>query len=118
MVSLEEAVGLNWFNREVMRKVGSEANTRFWLDLWVGNAPLCLAFPRLFSISSQKEAMVGDVWVVNEVGGAWSFLWRRNLFVWKGGLLENLYVELEGWVRTEREDAWWWKLEEEREILG
>ena len=61
VVSLEEAVGLNWFNREVVRKVGSGENTRFLLDHWVGNEPLCLIYPRLFLISSQKEAMVGDV---------------------------------------------------------
>jgi len=33
--------------------------------------------------------------------------------VWEGGLVEILMVELEGWVKTERVDAWWWKLEEE-----
>jgi hypothetical protein len=31
----------------------------------------------------------------------------------EGGLLEHLYEELKGWARTERKDAWWWKLEEE-----
>lgn len=113
VVSLEEAVGSNWFNSKMKRKVGSGENTRFWRDHWVGEAPLCLTYPRLFSISSQKEGMVGGVWVEYEGGGVWEFSWRRNLFVWEVGLLENLVHHLEGWVKSEKEDVWWWKLEEE-----
>jgi len=52
---------VNWFNREVVRKVGNGENTRFWLDHWVGNEALCLTYPRLFLISSQKDATVGGV---------------------------------------------------------
>jgi len=33
--------------------------------------------------------------------------------MWEDGLLENLFEVLEGCARSEREDAWWWKLEEE-----
>lgn len=113
VVSLEEVVGSNWFNSEMKRKVGSGENTRFWLDHWVGEALLCLTYPRHFSISSQIEGMVGDVWVEYEGGGVWEFSWRRNLFMWEVGLLENLVRHLEGWVKSEREDVWWWKLEEE-----
>jgi hypothetical protein len=89
------------------------SSTKYFIFGVNSNTPFCVTYPRLFSISCQKEALVGDVWEVNEVGGAWEFLWRRNLFLWEGGLLENLFGELHGWVRSEREDVWWWKLKEE-----
>lgn len=101
-------MGANWFNREMVRKVGNGETTRFWLDHWVGNEALYLTFPRLFSISSQKEAMVGEVWV----DGDWNLTWRRSLFVWEEGLIHILLDELEGREVSEPMDSWWWKLEE------
>ncbi|PWA85227.1 RNA-directed DNA polymerase, eukaryota, Reverse transcriptase zinc-binding domain protein [Artemisia annua] len=42
------------------RKIGNGENTRFWIDKWVGNSPLCSAFPRLFRIESQKNCRVSE----------------------------------------------------------
>jgi len=112
-MSLERVVGENWIDREVVRKVGNREHTRFWLDKWVGNEALFLTFPRLFSISCQKEAMVGEVWVDRVEGGDWHFMWRRNLFVWEEGLLQNLRELIDGWEKVEEVDSWWWKLERE-----
>jgi hypothetical protein len=108
LMSLEGVVGVNWFNREMVRKMGNGETTRFWLDHWVGNEALCLTFPRLFSISSQKEAMVGEVW---EDGDS-NLTWRRSLFVWEEGLVHILLDELEGQEVSASVDSWWWKLEE------
>jgi len=113
LMSLETVVGENWINREVVRKVGNRENTRFWLDQWVGIEPLYLIFPRLFSISSQKDAMVGEVWVDGVGGGDWHLMWRRNLFVWEEGLILNLLKLIDGWEKVDEVDSWWWKLEEE-----
>ena len=52
---------MNWFNREVGRKVGNGRNTCFWLDHWMGNEALCVSYPRLFLISNQKDALVDGV---------------------------------------------------------
>jgi hypothetical protein len=51
----------SWFGQNIERRVGRGDNTRFWKDAWVGNSPLCARFPRLFSISLQKEASVEEM---------------------------------------------------------
>lgn len=38
-------------------------SVRFWHDVWVGNCPLKIAFPRLFSILNLKEGKVSDLGV-------------------------------------------------------
>jgi hypothetical protein len=53
-------LGTNWFARSVKRSMGNGASTSFWLDIWVGNSPLKDRFPRLYSISNKKDAMVAD----------------------------------------------------------
>ncbi|PWA72892.1 hypothetical protein CTI12_AA264760 [Artemisia annua] len=42
------------------KKIGNGSTTRFWLDRWVGNAPLCFTFPRLFRLDSQPQCYVSD----------------------------------------------------------
>ncbi|PWA75951.1 reverse transcriptase domain, Reverse transcriptase zinc-binding domain protein [Artemisia annua] len=42
------------------KKIGNGSTTRFWLDRWVGNAPLCFTFPRLFQLDSQPQCYVSD----------------------------------------------------------
>ncbi|MCI01390.1 defensin/CCP-like protein [Trifolium medium] len=65
----------NWFSDVAVKKVRNGRNTRFWLDRWTGDSPLCLAFPRLFSLSIQKEASVGDLRVM--AGDRW--VWGLEL---------------------------------------
>jgi len=67
LMSLEVDGGINWFTNTVRKKLGNGSNTRFWKDRWVGEMPLLQLFPRLFSISNQKEAKV------------------RKLVMWQGG---------------------------------
>jgi hypothetical protein len=40
-----------------------------------------MAFPRLFSLSVQKEASIRDVAVIGEDFTVWNLNWRRGLFV-------------------------------------
>jgi len=51
-MNLEEDVGRNWFKNGTVRKVGNDHFTRFGGTKWVENAPLCDAFPHLFSFST------------------------------------------------------------------
>ncbi|GKA94655.1 hypothetical protein Tco_0816693 [Tanacetum coccineum] len=58
-------------------------NTRFWLDTWTLDLPLCVRFPRLFALEFDKEISVAAKW------GAPSFddYFRRQVFVrsqWDG----------------------------------
>jgi len=56
----------------------------------MGNVPLCISFPQLFSFSNQKDAKVGELWEVTRGNGFWSLVWWRNLFVWGRALLVDL----------------------------
>ena len=48
IMPLEEVVGLNRFNNNIIRKVANEYQTNFWKDIWAGEMPLFIWFSRLF----------------------------------------------------------------------
>jgi hypothetical protein len=100
--------GVSWFGQNISRKIGNELSTRFWLDCWMGNSPLCEKFPRLFSISSHKDGLVGEYWEEKErwSGGEWG--WHRRLFVWEETLLNNLLENFPPFSMLEEEDSWKW----------
>jgi len=72
----------SWFKENVRRVMGDGSSTYFWLDNWVGGAPLRVQFPRLFDLIQDKGATVREMeekgWAVG--GGAW--VWRRRLLAW------------------------------------
>jgi hypothetical protein len=95
----------------VNKIVGNGANTRFL----IGNLPLKECFPRVFSIYTQKEASVADLW--SGAGGVrWNFIWRRRLFVWEETLLEEIVGVLQEVNLTECGDRWSWMLESNGEF--
>jgi hypothetical protein len=67
--------------------------------------PLCDRYPRLFSISVQKEVMINEVW---EGVSRWDLWWRRRLFVWEEELLGELREALPLLELSQEEDAWFW----------
>ncbi|MCI12865.1 putative non-LTR retroelement reverse transcriptase, partial [Trifolium medium] len=74
----------------VIKRIGCGDQTKFWRDIWVGTVPLQDKFPRLFSVSTQKDCNVVDLREMVEGVVNWRFVWRRRLFVWE----ENLVMEL------------------------
>jgi len=112
VVRLEDFGGQGWFNSELKRKVGNGVDTSFWMVNWCGGRSFALKYPRLFSISNQREAMVGDIGVVTEEGLVWNFSWRRRLFVWEEELLLSLMEDLEGITMSNEDDVWRWNLED------
>jgi hypothetical protein len=92
--------------------VGNGANTSFWEVAWRGNLAFRYKYPRLLSLSNQKEAYVGDLGTINALVCNWTFSWRRPLFVWENDLLGELYADLEGFRGSLEDDFWCWKLEE------
>jgi hypothetical protein len=98
----------NWFSQSVNKVIGNGANKCFWTENWVGNSSIKVCFPQLYSISSQKEASVADLW--SGAGGArWSLVWRRRLFVCEETLVEELFGVLQGAILSDQEDRWSWK---------
>lgn len=61
LTTLEDRSGLTWFKSEVVRRMRDGMSTSFWKDRWRSNIPFCDIFPRLFSISIQKDSSVGEV---------------------------------------------------------
>ena len=102
----------NWFNSEVVRKVGNGLKSSFWNDRWRGDKCFRLKYLRLYLIVIDKEALVGDVGEVLEEGTVRRFNWRRNLFMWEEELLLSLKEDLEGFMWTQEEDVWWWNLDD------
>jgi len=62
LLNLELGEGANWFTSRVKRRIGNGRNTSFWKDRWLlGEVSFNTMFLRLFSLSTQKEAKVGDM---------------------------------------------------------
>ena len=79
----------------------------FWVDQWVGEIPLKERFPRLFSVSSQKQNYITDTGIWD--GGVWNwrFEWRRRLFSWEEHMVGDLLLAITQHSLIERvEDEW------------
>jgi len=68
LVKLGDFGAEGWFNLGVGRRVGNGMSTSFWNVKWKGDRCFRLKYPRLFKISNQREAMVGEVGVVGDEG--------------------------------------------------
>jgi hypothetical protein len=99
----------NWFSQSVFKKLGNGLNTRFWSDIWVGDMPLKDKFPRLYSISTQKEDLVAEVWSPLGAGDKWRLLWRRRLFVWEEGLCGEMLQIINQISLSDEDDRWCWR---------
>ncbi|GAU20198.1 hypothetical protein TSUD_352620 [Trifolium subterraneum] len=99
----------NWLTEAVSRSLGNGMLTRFWSDVWIGDAKLCSKFPRLFSLSLQRDACVSEVVVREEEETlSWNLTWRRRLFQWEEDSLNQLVASL-GSVRLSNvDDKWRW----------
>jgi hypothetical protein len=107
--SIGENLGINWFSQNVSKKVGNGAQTNFWVDRWIGEIPLKDRFPRLFSISRQKEATVAEIWDPGSADFKWRLLWRRRLFVWEENVVEELKGVLNEAIVSAEVDCWSWR---------
>ena len=76
------------------RIIGNGLNTSFWNVKWRGEGSFRSKYPRLFSISNQKESMVGELGVVEGSSTEWNFEWRQELFAWEEQLLVSLMEDL------------------------
>lgn len=113
IMTLDEGEGPNWFNPELQRKVRGGLETSFWKTKWRGEVTFCNKYPRLYAISNQKEARVGELGVASEFSFDWSFIWRQRLFVWEEELVSNLLLDLQGFERSLGTNEWVWKLEDD-----
>nr|XP_025670460.1 uncharacterized protein LOC112770292 [Arachis hypogaea] len=93
-------------------EVGNGRKTWFWEDNWVQGGPLKVNFPRLFSISSQQEFVIGDCGFWDGLEWIWNFQWRRELFQWELELVHQLHERLRPVkMSPENEDSVVWKFD-------
>ena len=62
-------------------KVGRGDKISFWNDDWLGNGSLRLQYPRLFSLSMNKEGRLIELVKLEGEVKRWELLFRRRLFV-------------------------------------
>ncbi|CAL5343214.1 unnamed protein product [Camellia sinensis] len=65
---------------------------------------------RLFALSVEKDGSVFDFFQRNDGGDDWNFIFRRSLFAWEEGELQNLIGYLQGVpsLRTQAVDSCSW----------
>lgn len=80
----------DWFKAGLRKLVGNGHYTLFWHDPWTRQMNLETQFERLFSISECKDFSIADMGTWSDGSRTWKFTWRRNLFIWEEGLLEEL----------------------------
>ncbi|KAK2354046.1 hypothetical protein QL285_091613 [Trifolium repens] len=99
----------DWFSRAVKKKVGNGRFTKFWSDIWVGDQPLCIRFPRLYGISNQQGECIQNMGVLIDNRWNWNLIWRRNFFEWEEDLRVQLHEVIDSFMPAEREDSWLWR---------
>lgn len=62
------------------------------------NTPLYVTFPRIYSISNQKEAKVGEIREVCRLN------WCRKPFIWKRELIDRILVLIGDLSGSKEED--------------
>jgi hypothetical protein len=84
--------------------VGGGQKAIFWLDVWSGNCPLMITFPKIFAICNQQN------WVVTRVlrNGSINLTFRRNFGESELTVWENLKSVLEDVaLNSERDTVRW-----------
>ena len=66
----------------------------FWEDAWNFDAGLKDEFPRLFSLSLQKDSTVSMMWNLRMQLGEWSLSFKRPLLAWEEEDLGRLRTTL------------------------
>lgn len=90
IVEMEVLKSTSWFHSNVERENGEvKENTNFWKDIWVGNAPISISFPHVFSISTQNVAKVGDLFGGEGFHGRGWNVWVSDFedgWLWRGAV--------------------------------
>ena len=91
-------------------KVGNGNSVQFWHDRWCEAGMLKSVFPRLYTISLQKNLLISQMGEWHEGFWAWHFTWRRALYAWENDDVLRLKHHIEQ-KRPDRgmEDGVYWK---------
>lgn len=79
-----------FFTDQVKIRVGNRRRIKFWIDDWLVNRSLREEFPRLCSLSIEKEDSVQQMKAKSGASGGWQLQFRRNLLAWEEEELQRL----------------------------
>nr|GEZ42469.1 RNA-directed DNA polymerase, eukaryota [Tanacetum cinerariifolium] len=84
----------------------SGMRTLFWKDIWLGDTPFCMLFPRLYALDNSK-----DCTVASKLQGDLAYSFRRPV---RGGVeahqLDNIMEMVQSKVLSDIDDRWIWDL--------
>ena len=89
------------------RMVGNGISTRFWYDVWCGNQPLNVQFPRIFCLDLDKNCSIASRVAIPD----WHLVLRRPP---RGGAefsqMEALITLIGTFCLSDKSDYWSWSL--------
>ncbi|KAL7195827.1 hypothetical protein ACSBR1_035959 [Camellia fascicularis] len=85
---------LSFFLSSTEINLGDGKRVFFWLDKWLRNMKLKDEFPRLFSLSTEKEDSLEFFVQRKEDVGSWHLTFRRPLRSWEEAEVSRLYALL------------------------
>ena len=68
--------------------IGDGSRVGIWKDSWCGEVALCKAYPTLFSLAVQKEALMNEVWDISNEG-RWTPCFSRPFNDWEVTKVDN-----------------------------
>ncbi|PWA53992.1 RNA-directed DNA polymerase, eukaryota, Reverse transcriptase zinc-binding domain protein [Artemisia annua] len=90
------------------RKVSNGIDSRFWSDIWCGDQPFKMAYPRIYLLDSDKNCNIASRVCLND----WSSVLRRNP---RGGVESIQFRDLLNIIRgislSDQRDSWQWSLD-------
>ncbi|PWA60292.1 reverse transcriptase domain, Reverse transcriptase zinc-binding domain protein [Artemisia annua] len=84
-----------------IRKLGNGCNTSFWNDLWLGDHPLKMRFPRVFALELNKNISVTH----KKEQGTTVISFRRAP---RSGIEATQWEEIKQIIDSVMEDRWIW----------
>lgn len=92
-VGLWKGINKLWstFAQNIHFEVGNGTYIRFWKDKWLGNSTLQVAFPNLFTIVQDPNAVIAAY----REGVNWDLKFRRDMHDWEINELLDLYARLQ-----------------------
>ncbi|GJU55961.1 RNA-directed DNA polymerase, eukaryota [Tanacetum coccineum] len=85
--------------------VGNGLRTNFWKEVWIGDNPLCVLFPRIFALETNKDSSVAV-----KLSSVTSSLRRPVRGGSESSQLSLLQEYIEGTILSSLEDRWVWDL--------
>lgn len=93
-------------------------NTCFYADIWVRSTTPKDIVPRVFSISEQKEWLMGYIGLWEDDVLVWNTRWRRTFFLYELGSDCKICYAIQGMSISLDRDRWWWSHARDGQFSG